>query len=517
MTGDTGLLAQRAYTTRATLEALKRVVFPLQMPGVEALLDAQKTLVTLLEAKVLPHLELAQLPVIVVVGGSSGAGKSTIVNSVLGKEVSAASVLRPTTRVPTIVMYPLDEPVMRNHAIMKGAQVVVCEEALPGIVLVDAPDLDTVEVANHEFSRRLMEAADLWLFTTTATRYGDAVAWQALESATRRGVSCAVVLNRVPQRAQQVVQADLAARLATNDLTQVPVFSIADQGAMEGQLPALAVSQLRQWLLRMSQSRVVERVADASFLEVLPSVRADLLLLANGLDAQRAAMKALLEKTQQAMPVSVQEQITHIQEGRLGRGAPTVSWLSLASSGGVLASLVNAKSPKIWERGKTKRDHALLQLFSLIQDAVRLVLEQVLLHTQNSVEELWEHDIVVTNTFLRNARKGMDVADIVEQAMTRWQVALQVLSKDVAANAWLTSAGVTALLGVAAGGITGALKVAHKLGLSEQVEQAKELLGTIVEQTVMQVKARYEQALLEVQIPESTTLRLRATEFMDWK
>ena len=42
------------------------------------------------------------------VGGSTGAGKSTLVNSVVG-EVSHAGVLRPTTRSPVLVRHPADQ------------------------------------------------------------------------------------------------------------------------------------------------------------------------------------------------------------------------------------------------------------------------------------------------------------------------------------------------------------------------------------------------------------------------
>ena len=41
-----------------------------------------------------------------VVGGSTGAGKSTLVNSLVGDDVSRTGVLRPTTRSPVLVHHP---------------------------------------------------------------------------------------------------------------------------------------------------------------------------------------------------------------------------------------------------------------------------------------------------------------------------------------------------------------------------------------------------------------------------
>src|SRR4051794_34357331 len=61
-----------------------------------------------LDDYLLPRLRDPGAPVLVVVGGSTGAGKSTIVNSLVGAEVSLPGVLRPTTRWPVLVHHPLD-------------------------------------------------------------------------------------------------------------------------------------------------------------------------------------------------------------------------------------------------------------------------------------------------------------------------------------------------------------------------------------------------------------------------
>src|SRR5690625_1327132 len=50
-----------------------------------------------------------QAPLLVVVGGGSGAGKSTLVNTLARRAVSAAGVIRPTTRVATLVSRPQDQ------------------------------------------------------------------------------------------------------------------------------------------------------------------------------------------------------------------------------------------------------------------------------------------------------------------------------------------------------------------------------------------------------------------------
>jgi hypothetical protein len=57
-------------------------------------------------------------------------------------------------------------------------RLVTSEELWPGLAILDAPDIDSVEIANHDLAAQLLGAADLWLFVTTAARYADAVPWE---------------------------------------------------------------------------------------------------------------------------------------------------------------------------------------------------------------------------------------------------------------------------------------------------------------------------------------------------
>ena len=50
-----------------------------------------------------------------VVGGSTGAGKSTLVNTLVGAEVSTAGVLRPTTRAPVLACHPSRRRMVRGR------------------------------------------------------------------------------------------------------------------------------------------------------------------------------------------------------------------------------------------------------------------------------------------------------------------------------------------------------------------------------------------------------------------
>lgn len=73
-----------------------------------------------LDDYLLPRLRAENAPLLVVVGGSTGAGKSTLVNSLLGEQVTTSGVLRPTTRWPVLVHHPLDARWFSTDRVLPG-------------------------------------------------------------------------------------------------------------------------------------------------------------------------------------------------------------------------------------------------------------------------------------------------------------------------------------------------------------------------------------------------------------
>ncbi len=141
-------------------------------------------------------------PLLVLILGPTGAGKSTLFNTIAGRAASPTGVLRPTTRTAVVLVHPDDRPALLagTLALMEPERLHVVEDATiaPGLALVDAPDVDSIEHANRDLADRLVEAADLCLFVTTATRYADRVPWTVLERIRERGLPLQVVVNRMP-------------------------------------------------------------------------------------------------------------------------------------------------------------------------------------------------------------------------------------------------------------------------------------------------------------------------------
>jgi energy-coupling factor transporter ATP-binding protein EcfA2 len=141
-------------------------------------------------------------PLVVLLVGPTGAGKSTIFNTLAGRAASPTGVLRPTTRVAVVLVHPDDRQALVDGAFagippthLRFVEDVALER---GLAVVDAPDIDSLEHANRALADQLVEAADLCCFVTTATRYADRVPWAVLARVEERGLPLLVVVNRMP-------------------------------------------------------------------------------------------------------------------------------------------------------------------------------------------------------------------------------------------------------------------------------------------------------------------------------
>ena len=99
---------------------LNAVRLSLELDGARDARRARDDLVAQIDDYLLPRLRQMDAPVLMVVGGSTGAGKSTLVNSLVGSVVSPAGVLRPTTRAPVLACHPDDLRWFEDDRILPG-------------------------------------------------------------------------------------------------------------------------------------------------------------------------------------------------------------------------------------------------------------------------------------------------------------------------------------------------------------------------------------------------------------
>ena len=172
----------------------------------------------------LPRLSDLEAPLLAVVIGSTGSGKSTLVNSLAQERISDPGPIRPTTRVPVIWTHPdhaqrYEEGFLTGYstavdAVRRLRIVTSNHDLLNGVTVLDAPDFDSVVEGHREMVDDLLAVADLTVFVTSAQRYADAVPWEFLERARRRRLPIIFVLNRLPSEGADEVVDDYRRRLS---------------------------------------------------------------------------------------------------------------------------------------------------------------------------------------------------------------------------------------------------------------------------------------------------------------
>lgn len=300
-----------AQLTRVQSE-LNGVTLPLNLPSAAGARETAATLRNQLNDYLLPRYQQWDSPVIVVVGGSTGAGKSTLVNALVGEEVSAASALRPTTRTPVLVHHPADQQWFASSRLLprwsrqhagpgrgEGPALQVQESpSIPaGLAIIDAPDIDSLEPLNRERAGELLRAADAWIFATTAMRYADAVPWEYLAQARDRQVVIALVLGRIPPAHVQEITGDLTSVLSSRGLGQAPVFAFTESNRApeEDVLGEEELRPLREWLHSLiapeARAAVVAQTLHGATRAALDTAEG----VARALDDQHQARRALEE------------------------------------------------------------------------------------------------------------------------------------------------------------------------------------------------------------------------------
>jgi hypothetical protein len=349
-----GRIGDLAFALRRLRTAIGETTYPLVLPTAE---DARRTgaaVVGQLDDYLLPRLARLDAPLLVVVGGSTGAGKSTLVNSLVRAPVSPAGVLRPTTRAPVLVCHPDDTAWFRQGRLLPGLtrtthatddphtlRLVAAPALTPGLALVDAPDIDSVVSTNRELAAQLLSAADLWLFVTTAARYADAVPWDLLQTAAYRGTVVALVLDRVPPEAATEVVPHLTELLGAHQFSGVPLFVLPETGVDgQGLLAEPVVAPIGQWLSGLAadataRSAVVRQTVNGALAVIEPIVDA----LAEAAEDQASATISLTDRAGAAYRTARRKVDSGLRDGTLLRGEVLARWQEFVGTGELMRAL----------------------------------------------------------------------------------------------------------------------------------------------------------------------------------
>ena len=236
-----------------------------------------------------------EAPLVVATLGGTGTGKSTLVNALVGAEVTLAGRERPTTRRPTFICRPDLRPEMVG---IDPDTVHVERRELPmlaHLVIVDCPDPDTTEGADEAGTnlarlRALLPHCDVLLITATQQKYRSARVLAELASAAP-GARLVFVQTHADQGDD--IRSDwrdvLAEAYAPGDIFLVDsLAALAD--ARAGIEPRGDFGRLVDLLTRELAGAAAARIRRANFLDL---VEATLAACRNKLDAALPAVHQL--------------------------------------------------------------------------------------------------------------------------------------------------------------------------------------------------------------------------------
>ncbi|MFI5754631.1 dynamin family protein [Streptomyces sp. NPDC051569] len=419
----------------ALRDRVAAVRLPLPLPGAPRARQTRAELLAQLDDYLLPRLRDPEAPVLAVVGGSTGAGKSTLVNSLVGRRVSEAGVLRPTTRTPVLVCHPDDHhwfagmrvlphltrvwlPQQEEDDGVGGGGELIEENALRidtasslprGLALLDAPDIDSLVVANRLLAAELICAADVWVMVTTASRYADAVPWHLLRTAKEYDASLVTVLDRVPHQVIDEVSRQYGALLTRAGLGDVPRFTIPElpesAGGGSGLLPTTAVAPLLAWLAhRVRDPAARQQAVVRTAAGVVDSLKVRMPELAGAVAAQYAAAVRLTTAVEDAYAAEGERVRRQLQRGAVLAGDARTRW-----------------------RGYP-RDSSARELLDSLVESLGALLQCAVAAADERVEEAWGREPAAGAVDAAGA--DGEVTEQIGMAVRRWRRVLEELAEE---------------------------------------------------------------------------------------
>jgi hypothetical protein len=423
-------------------DALGATGLRLETPGVDEQRRSRDELIAQIEDYLLPRLSNLDAPLLAVVGGSTGAGKSTLINGLVSRPVSRTGVLRPTTRSPVLVCHPDDTDWFSDERVFPGltrvtgdgsaagaSLVLLPVDAVPrGLALLDSPDIDSVEEANRLLATQLLSAADLWLFVTTAARYADAVPWEFLEQARERSTALALVLNRVPEGKGPEVASHLSEMLTGRGLEGTKVFTLEEVELDADALPPALVAPIREWLHGLAadaetRARVIRQTLEGA----LATVPARATEVARWREAQIEVGDGLRDSAERAYRKALEAVDEGLRTGTMLRGEVLERWQDVVGTGDFMRAL-QAGIGRFRDRLTsfvTGRATAEAEVRGQIESSVaRLILseaDQAALRTVEAWEDTGAGRPLLGGEGRALSRHTPDLPERVEAALREWE------------------------------------------------------------------------------------------------
>lgn len=270
---------------------------------------------------------------VVVFAGSTGSGKSSLVNAIVGQDVARVAATRPTTN-QTQAITASDSADLLDWLGITHRTVVDSLPVDSGLILVDLPDIDSTSEHNHTVARRIIDRADVVLWVMDPQKYADAVVHEDyLARLTQYDAVTLAVLNQadtITSQERAEVLPDLSRLLAADGLNvDVRVTStVTGEGIADLRTQLEDIATQRRAALQRLEADV--RSAGAA---LISAVRADGGTAARKSDTSDFAEVALaLAKAAGSGVVSEAAAASYARRAKNNTGWPLTRWVRRASA-----------------------------------------------------------------------------------------------------------------------------------------------------------------------------------------
>lgn len=412
-------------------------------------------IVAQLDDYVLPRLANIDAPLLAVVGGSTGSGKSTLVNSIIGEKVTTSGVIRPTTRQPSLVMNPADTEWFNSPHILPdlprtqgpetpGAQadslrLVETPRLSAGLALLDAPDFDSIDDKNRALASQLLAAADLWVFVTTPARYADNLVWNFLKDAAGRDIEVLVILNRVDEDAMATVPGDLRRMMDDAGLTDAQLITVPFTKDFDEFLPEETVAPARQTLAALAADSAARReMAGKTVLGAMERVGTRIGTLAES----RARQEAFAAQLREAIAANYERATEHVidatSDGNLLRQEVMARWQDFVGTSDAFRTIERWYSSALDKLGSwfTGKPAPIREVETEIETGLHAVIVDA---ADTAATRSWSHLGSVAPELRASAspalaRSSEDISTAAATVVREWQTELMNYIQDNAAE-----------------------------------------------------------------------------------
>ncbi|MBW2708790.1 MAG: GTPase domain-containing protein [Deltaproteobacteria bacterium] len=251
--------------------------------------------------------------------GGTGTGKSTLFNAFCGRPLSATGVERPKTAgpvahahgqcplekvfpFPEINIVPIPPEDMDLPHTGKAGQLAVLatdEVAFSHLVLVDTPDLDSVEEKNHAVAKDLYHLSDAVVFVASQEKYADEVLHDFFMRVLQDEKPYFFILNKASSEAtrEEILSALQEQGLGIHgaNLWMIPHTTPGRYDRIAGQKPFIRLKNAFFQAVNHGQAQQIKLTAGARATRVLKKDVSD---LQSSLDREAQAVEGWLKDLQ---------------------------------------------------------------------------------------------------------------------------------------------------------------------------------------------------------------------------